>query len=225
MMHSKSNNLWKAAFREAVSLEFKDIPKDEELIHHCFSDKFERNMQKLITAASKNKLHVRIYHKRFAILVAVLSLLFITILSVSAIREPIVNILTEAYETFTEFFFEGNTTDEINSEYIVSYIPEGFEEVDKYVESICISTTYKDSSGRKIELTQDITDGIAFSLDAEKGDTKKINISGKTVHLYTQKDFACAIWTEGQYLFTLTYDGEHDKEELYSIIASVKEAG
>lgn len=223
-MYPKSNNLWKDAFREAVSLEFKDIPKDEELIPHCFSDKFERNMKKLITAVNKNKFTVRFHHKRLAVLVAVLSLLLITVLSVSAIREPIVNILTEAYETFIEFFFEGDTTNEITSEYIISYIPEGFEEVDKYVETIAIITTYKDSSGKTLELTQDITDGTAFSLDAEKGGTNKIIISEKTVYLYTQENFAHAIWTEGQYLFTLTYDGEYDDEELYSIISSVKEA-
>lgn len=222
-MYPKSNNLWKDAFREAVSLEFKDIPK-EELIHHCFSNKFERNMQKLITAANKNKFSVRFYHKRLATLVAVLSLLFIFGFSVSAIREPIVNFFIETYETFTEFFFEGDTIDEINSEYIISYIPDGFEEVDKYVETIAIITTYKDSSGKTLELTQDITDGTAFSLDAEKGHTNKITISEKTVYLYTQDDFAQAIWTEGQYLFTLTYDGEYDNEELYSIIDSVKEA-
>lgn len=219
-----TNSELKNAFREAASYEFKDIPQNESEIEFNFSDLFLRKMENLISSERKKIWHLtNTSLKRVVTLIAVISLLFISAMSVSAIREPIVNFFTEIYETFTQYFFDGDTTEQIIEEYKINLIPEEFEQISMDRSSTGIITKYEAPKNKEmLILSQTITEDTVLLLDAEKGDTIVTSVLGKEAHIYKQDGFIQVIWIQDTYLMKLTYYGEQlNEEKIINIIESI----
>lgn len=211
------------ALTEVISSEFADVPTDDSQIDIQPSKKFQKKMEKLIKNEQKTIWHyTNTTYKRAAILVAVLVIMFTTACSVSAIREPIVKFFTEAYESFTRYFFEGDTVDSIANIYEITDLPEGFELKKTYSDTASTSTIYENEFGNIIELSQSITNDTRLTIDAEKGDVKEIQLPNREVHLYSRSEISQAFWIENGYLMTLTYEGTINEEEIINLISSVK---
>lgn len=132
---------FKNAFREAVSSEFAHIPTDENSIDFTFSERFNKRMAKLIKSQKKVYYNfINTAYKRVAIICIVLLTMLTTACSVKAIREPIVNFFTEVYESFTRYFFEGDTVDVLTKEYSISKLPDGFTQTNKTQNDVFIIT-------------------------------------------------------------------------------------
>lgn len=178
---------FKNAFREAAAYEFRDIPRDDSQVQHEFSAEFERKIAKLIQKEKSFFWHfVNTASKRVAVIILVFVMLFTTACSVKAIREPIVRFLSEVYETFTEYFFDGEKTSVITEKYYISAIPDGFVEESAYEADTTINIVYRSGENNTIHYTQAITDETTIYLDNEKADSKTITVSEYEVHLYTQ---------------------------------------
>ena len=110
-----SKDDFKRAFREVVSSEFANIPLDENNIDITFSEKFNKKMEKLIKSQRKSYyILINTVGKRVAILFVAIITLFTASMSVKAIREPVINFIIEVYESFTKYFFEGETAEKID---------------------------------------------------------------------------------------------------------------
>lgn len=214
---------FKQAFREVMSVEFSHIPTDENSIDYTFSDKFERKMQKLIKAQKKSSWKfTNTAKKRVAILIAILIALLATACSVKQIREPIVTFFTETYDSFVEYFFEGDTVDEITYEYQLTYVPKGFEQTEVDRTATSITTVYENESGDLIDFCQTTTSSTGHFIDTENGETINMDIAGTNVSIY-QIDGACHVtWIHKTYFFTLTCYGEFDVGMIQQMIASVQ---
>ncbi len=162
---------FKQAFREVVSLEFSHIPTDENSIQYTFSEKFNKRMEKLIKAQKKVYWNlVSTTSKRVAIIFLAIFTMFTAAFSVKAIREPIVKFISEIYETFTHYFFDGDTTDTITQEYSIKVLPDGFKQTNQIKSDVFVTTEYQDDSGNIIQFTQMTTEHSAgYFFDNENG--------------------------------------------------------
>ena len=116
-------------FRYYASKEFEDIPENESEIECEFSDEFNKKMEKLLKRVSYDRTHIVSWAgKKIIIVAAIIALMLSGMMSVGAIREPVVEFIYNIYEEFTEIFFDGDTTDKITYRYSLSEIPEGFVE-------------------------------------------------------------------------------------------------
>ena len=210
------------AFREAATYEFRDIPRDDSLIPHKFSTEFEYKIAKLIQKEKSFFWHfINTAAKRVAVIVLVFVMLFTTACSVKAIREPIVKFLTEVYETFTEYFFEGEKTCVITEKYYISAVPDGFVEESMYETDTTINIVYRSGENNTIHYTQAVTDETTIYLDTEQADSKTIAVSEYEVHLYTQEGVLYAMWTSNGYYFEIICYGDFCEDDMVSLIQSV----
>ena len=219
MSRSDFNN----ALREAVSSEFTDIPTDESSINYTISERFIKKMDKLIRSQKKVYYNfINTVSKRVAIICLVVVTLFTTACSVKAIREPIVNFITEVYETFTRYFFDGDTVESVTKQYSIELLPESFEQTNVTENDISVTKTYENSLGERIIFSQTITEDTEYKMDAEHGNVQKLLVNNIEVHIIMTDDIAQAIWIQDEYLLKITYLGKTDQETIVSMIESVK---
>lgn len=213
------------AFREVASKEFAHIP-DEDDIEYEFSERFNKKMDKLFKKIERNSNYPTVGHsKRIITVLAAILIIFTGLMSVSAIREPVVNFIVEKYETFIELFFWGDTSEQIEYEYGFSKIPKGFELINKTNSDGVVYSEYKNAETEEvIILDQSITDGSWISIDNEHGETTIEIIKGNKTYIYTNNngEKIQAIWIKGTYYFILTYYGEIEKNEFIDLISTIE---
>lgn len=214
-----------SVLREAASEEFAHIP-DEDEIEYEFSERFNKKMDKLFKKIERNCNYptVRISKRIITVLAAIL-IVFAGLMSVSAIREPIVNFVLEFFEEHIDFGFSGDVSQEIEYEYVFSEIPEEFELTVKNNEGGTVYTEYTNThTGDIIILTQSITDGDDISVDKEHGTITKEIIDGTEVYIYEHNsdDYFNAIMIKENYSVMLVYYGNIEKEAFIELVKSIK---
>lgn len=163
---------FKNAFREAVSSEFAHIPTDETSIDFTFSERFNKRMAKLIKSQKKVYYNfVNTAYKRVAIICVVFLIILTTTCSVKAIREPIINLIKQVYETFTYYSFDGDMAEKITKEYAIK-IPDDYKQTNKTKNEFFILVEYTNSKGEIIEYKQMTAEySIGYFVDNEQGET------------------------------------------------------
>lgn len=213
------------AFREVASEEFAHIPNEED-IEYEFSERFNKKMDKLFKKIERNCTYPTVKPtKRIITVLAAILIIFAGLMSVSAIREPIVNFVLEFFEEHIDFGFSGDISQEIEYEYSFSEIPEGFELVTKTSDYDVIYSEYKnETTGDEIVFTQTITDGLSLSIDSEHGNTSVEQIGETPVFLYDgiEQDYFQASWTYETYSLILVYYGDIEKEAFLELVKSIK---
>lgn len=159
-----SKDDFKRAFREVVSSEFAKIPLDESDIDITFSEKFNKKMEKLIKSQRKSYyILINTVGKRVAILFVAIITLFTASMSVKAIREPVINFIIEVYESFTKYFFEGETAEKIEKVYSITKLPVGFKQTQVMESDAGRTATFESSEGNIIVFTQSATQNCLLS--------------------------------------------------------------
>lgn len=217
----------KRAFRESVSNEFQNIPRNESQIDYEFSNEFETKMSKLIRSEKKKSWHwFNTPYKRVALIVAILMMMFITACSVPAIREGIVNFIINTFDIEHKVDFEGDTKDIIEQIYQPSFLPEEFEKTAEHYSDVTTYISYSEkNSDNQIIFSQSITSNSDLGIDNEQGELKEDSVSGYEVYWYERTNEpkqTSAFWIQDGYLITLTWDGDFDKETMIKMIESVE---
>ena len=212
-------------FRYYASKEFEDIPENESEIECEFSDEFNKKMEKLLKRVSYDQNHIVSRTSKKIIIVAATIILIVSgMMSVGAIREPVIEFVYNIYEEFMEIFFEGDTTDKIKHRYSLSEIPEGFVETQKISEDNINVVRYENKqNGNIIELKQCVTEDIVVSLDNKHGYVETFNLNGYKVNIYINDygDSYYAFWCKESYYITLTYSGVTTIGNFTEIIKSI----
>ncbi len=213
-------------FRYYASKEFEDIPENESEIDCAFSDEFNKKMEKLLKRVSYDRTHIVSWTRRKVIMVAATIILVLAgMMSVGAIREPVVEFIYNVYEEFTEIFFDGDTTDKITYIYSLSEIPEGFVETQRILEDSINVVRYENiQNGNIIELKQCVTEDTSFLLDNKLGYLEKYTINNNETNVYTSYygDYYLAFWVSGSDSIKLTYSGITTIEEILKLIEAIK---
>ncbi len=213
------------AFRQVASEEFAHIPRESE-IEYEFSERFNMKMEKFFGEVEYDNTYHLSKAKRtsFALAVAII-MLFAGLISVSAIREPIVNFIIEQYETFIEFSFSGDTSKSIEYEYTFSSLPDGFEEIVRQVSDGSIYKEYlNEETAELISLHQTVTEENKINLNNEQGEIITESINGSQVYIYKHKNngYIQANWISKTYSMILTYHGDMKTEEFISLIEQIE---
>lgn len=217
-------------FRVVISEEFADIPPESE-IQYEFSKEFLDKMQKLINGTENDTYKVQKKHrysvaiKRIVALAAALIVLFAGIMSVSAVREPVVNFIVKTYEGFKRVLFSGDSLTEIDHVYAFAEVPEGFVETQRFSNKETYFVRYENNeTGAVIVILQSIATDNSIALDSENGEIKSFDTDGKEVKIYCAESqtLYSAFWVEDTYSMELTYSGETDSDELLRLINTIK---
>ncbi len=213
-------------FRFYASKEFEDIPKHDSEIDYEFSDEFNKKMDKLLKRVRYDSTHaISWVAKKVLITATTIAIILTGLMSVSAIREPVVKFIYEIYEEFMEVFFEGDTTDIITYRYSFSEIPEGFVETNRISNDHLNIVQYENKTTECIiELSQSITKDISFFLDSENGHIANYYIDDIEINIFIGDygNYYLAYWIKDSYSIKLTFSGQTTIEYLLKIIESIK---
>jgi hypothetical protein len=215
-------------FRKYACKEFEDIPKNDDDIDYEFSEDFENRMsilfERLYSSNKLNKTGSSNRKKTIVILIAAVIIILTGMLSVSAVRQPIVNFVVEKYEDFIDFLFQGDVSNKIEYVYSFNPVPENFVETNKSSNDNTVRVEYINSStGDEIILEQRITEGTQGSWDAQNGNTTTVMLNNTLIYFYKYNTapIYLARWINDTYSFTLTYYGNITEKELIELVKSI----
>ena len=200
-----SRELFIKAFIESERRKNASQPcKDES--EWAFSRKFEKSMNKLIQKNKRIQLSTRKTVKK-SLLAAIITImvLFTGLMSVSAIRKPIIEFVKRIFPQFNEITLSENSipyVETIQTEYTLTNLPEGYEISDYQKSSNRIFVIWTNEDGEEIAFLQTCIDSNS-AIDNEHT-YREIEINGLNAYL-TEDEYGAALrWSDGYYCFTIT---------------------
>ena len=163
--------------------------------------------------------------KRIATVAAIaVFVMFSSAMSVSAFREPFIEMIQTIFGNHVELSFDGDKKDAITEVYGIGYIPEGFEPIKESISDSAVFKDYEDSDGNIISFSQMITgNDTTVDVDNEQSKNYTINVDGVEIFITEgiRDDIKAAFWGVDGYSFNLTYIGDIELDELTEVISSV----
>lgn len=203
------------------NLDISDVPT---------SSKYIRKKKRVIT---KYKMKPRLFTlKRFVrvavtVLLVVFSAAFITVMSVSALRNAVLDVIVDWFEDFVKVEFHEDGVDKSNKDLVIedvkhiTALPEGVEKeiFAEYDKSVMI--TYYLSGKRICTLRQEIYCSNEAFFDNVGLDMQEVYINDIKGYLFvTENGVSRVYWNDGEYTYMITlYDSRYD---IISIAGSVK---
>lgn len=173
-----------AELAEAIN---SSLPAPEEC-NHQFSAKFERKMKWLIYRTNHPIRH-RILRSAASILLVIL-LGFSSVLAVSAeAREAVFGWIKEQYESFFEFFFEGQPVDGDPATYSPGWMPDGFNHEVTFEIAGGESMLYVGSDGTIAEFSYSTApESFSMFIESVECEQQSVSINGYEGTLYIPAD-------------------------------------
>ena len=202
-----------------------DSLPDEEFV---FSEKYKKEMQKLLNKHKKYT-HTanRFIPKRLVgVLVAILITLTL-MMSISAIREPIIRFIVNTYESFISIFVENDTktpSKTIEDIILPSYMKEEYTLSDTIRKTTLSTTTWNNAEGHMIELRQCILlDDFKAYIDNQNLNysllNTKLNIE---IYCVDKNGYLNIMWTDNTYIYSLLCPNTIEITEVEKIIESME---
>lgn len=215
-------DILKKALLEAERKElnrFKKIPNEDIE----FSENFEKNINNL---ARKRKTLIwqatKTIPRRIAVVFIAAIITFCLLMTVSAIRTPVINFFVNIYEDFIGIFVDAEQPpiEKIDTIYSPTYIPDGYLKTSHNNLEIRVETIWKNENNRII-LVQDILNENHKFLDNENSNYSELQLNGKVIY-YIQKNGQYTLtWIDNNYLFELNCSEKIEFTEIEKIILSM----
>ena len=208
--------------REEVEA-YKALP-DEDVV---FSKEFEDKVHAI------NKRRKSLFHKatktvprRIAVVLIAAVITFTMMMSVSAIRTPILNFVIKTYDSFISIFVEKDEQIKLPTSvehmYMPKYLPEGFIEISSENYGFNAEAIWMNNASI-IMLSQDIiSEDSKIVIDNQDADYQTIMIDKNEIYYYSKNGFYTMYWSDGYYIFTLTCPEDINISEIEKIIASLE---
>ena len=202
---------------------FKSLP-DEEI---NFSDEFEQKIQEinkkrksLVFRATKTM------PRRVAVAFIAAIITFCLLMTISAIRNPVVNFFIEIHEAFTSLIIQKDEDDffpeRIETKHVPAYFADNGYDIIHSTETEYNTFTIWSNGAIIADLSQMTIKSNDVSLDTENADTYGEHYIGEAQVFYTLKNNTyCVKWVAYGYLFTLTCDEAMGWAEIEKIITSM----
>lgn len=215
-------NLIRCALAEAARLEHEQLAaKGEELMKkEVLSAPDYESFKKKVKVRRRVSLKKKILYALIAALIAV-SLA----MSVSAIREPIINFFVEIYDSFISIFVDAPAPASIAIEekYELGYLPEGFELVEEKEWNTTNEKTYSDGN-KRIKFVQIPYSNELFRellIDNNDSNIEYIELKGGRIIHAQKNDMISLLWCDDKYILKVTLNFIVDKDECIKIIESI----
>ena len=166
----ESDNKLKFAFELFNRQMIESLPTDKELSKISFSESFENKMEKLILLQKKVYYKfVNTVCKRIAIFVLTLLIpLTAATFSERAVREAVIEFITETYKNFTKIYT--NSTEPVNDGIVKTapqYIPEKYKIEFEIDDGHMYSITYNNKDNNPIVYDQELQSGTTYYANTE----------------------------------------------------------
>ncbi len=202
----------------------ESLPTDDQLKDITFSQVFEKKMQKLIKAQKKSYYYlINTVGKRVAVIIlAIMISLTATVFGVKAIRESVIEFITETFERFTNVIvrYEEPPTQTEIIKAAPQYIPEGYTVESEMDIGGVYRKIYRNQENISINYIQQINFGTIYNLDTENVEFKKIYINSLDGIKYVKNKSNIVVFADENYLYTI--QGQIPFDELIKIAESIK---
>lgn len=208
------------AFTEEVSMEFADIPNEDE-IDVTFSADFLRKMDNLIAWQKGGTWRLLQKMRKHVAMIAIIVLG--TMVTSCGVVEIVKNMHHDLYMDLKQEFLEsGGALDENAEFHKLTYVPEGYEISGVSISEGTKQMEYQNESYDNIWFMQDKT-GEAYSiLSEEVVKSETVTIDGNKVVLFENNMLIGAMWIEDGIYIEILYFSGSDMEELKAIVEGVK---
>jgi hypothetical protein len=215
-----------AALREAQNQNTDALLERATGGGHAFSPAFERSMARLIKAQRRPGHALVSTRPRRAVLAlaAVLVLMTSLMLTVSALREPVLRLIIVAQEKYSDVSYDNteNLPNTLETLYAPAKLPQGYR-LDE-TQTIDYETFYRliycGDGDAEIIYTQIVIAGTRMTIDTEGVETQRVLVGGREGIYYSNKGFQSVIWDDGQYSFSLI--GKVTKAQLLRTARSLR---
>lgn len=216
---------FKKAISDALTEEYElSIPAHNG--DHVFSDKFERNMTKLIHRQKKPYYKIiNTFGKRVAcIIVILLAASFTTIMSVSALRTAFKNFLMNIFSDHSVVSAVQDSDDlsptEIKSNYDITYDLSDYEIIYENQSELSRNITYQ-KDDMVIDYSQRVKSEYDMILNTESSQIATVDINGcEAVCYLDSNNYNHLMWDNGEYIIMIS--SNISKKQLIDIANSVQ---
>jgi len=223
MSNSFSDDMFEAAVIKVDRLWINALPSDDQ-IDHVFSAKFERNMKELILQSKKRESvrRTKVWNKRFLAALVAIIVIISTAMSVSAIRQKVIEFITEVYQKHTQVFFSEIQSSQMESKiftaYTPSYIPKGFELMNQDTNETVLLEYEKGDDF--ISFKQGWLDEISMQINTEGVNLEELKFNNLPAKFYSNQGVQNLIWYDSHYMYMVS--STLDRETVFKIAESVK---
>jgi len=229
-MHN-NNSSFESNFKKAIyrleKEELDDLYKEAAENPHVFSEKFERKMNWTLSHSGKSYFSmINTAAKRVAIAtITVFTLLIITTFSVDALRESVIEFITQVFHEFTNIVFQIDNEakalpETIETTFSPTYLPEGYELNEELTFEDSIKITYQNEIQNDLIFKQYTIEATKLGVDTEDGRAEDVLIGKYEAKYFSNKGIQQLIWTDGYYGYHIL--GPISKDEIILMAESIK---
>jgi len=222
--------------KEHIKQDLDEYNKVTEAEKHVFSPEFEARMGKVLKRGEKFKdgisrkiASLKVLKRTAIIVLIILSVSFVSLLSVEAIRTEISNIITTFFERFIDIRYDdaGNPNfmlKRIEEIFLPAYIPYGYVKAEVFKSELNIIAVYVDDDENEVIYFFQNLLSAAIAIDGEDFIEHDIVINGFSgkIYEYNKPDdnFFIVVWNDYRYFYQLS--SPLSKEETIKIAESVR---
>ncbi len=199
--------------------------EDSEGKEYSPTDRFKLALNKALKSRGFDPFYTFFAIKRrraLAIIAAVAAALALT-MSVGAIRERVVNFFVEMFDTYAVISVDKNTgyPKTIEERYAPSYIPEGYEFYNSYIDLFESESIWKNKTGGELIFSQLVKHTVTL-IDAEEH-VKNVNVFGENDGVLWESHGSRSIYFEyGCYFYRIISQPGLSEDELIKMAKSIE---
>lgn len=188
-----------------------------------FSDEHKARMKRMVDKYEHSN---KTMPKKLSIILVAAILAITLIMSISAIRIPVVNFFVEIYESFISIFVDSNETNDtsvIQEIYTPQYIPENYQNSQNFSNDYEIQTTWLNTiDGKIIKINQRKLSDSQSYIDFENSNYNEMMIDQQKVYYMIRNNTIMVVWCNEQYFFMISCPEKLGLEEIEKIICSME---
>lgn len=203
---------------------YKNLP-DEEFE---FSNEFEQKIKE-INKKRKSLLYraTKTVPRRVALVLAAVIMTFCLMMTISAIRIPVINFFVNVYEEFIGIFFDEEEEDfniptTIEQVHLPTYMVNGYIQTDSQKFRDIVETYWENDSNLIILYQEIMEEEFKMNFDNNHIGYEKIFINNKIVYYILEKGEYMLLWNDGSYVYTLILPENIPLIEIEKIIGSIQ---
>ena len=231
-MKSRAETPFERALIDATLEEYSDVQDCEDKIAIQLSDHFIRKTEKLNRkTVSKGWKYQNTVWKRVALIAILAAVLAASAMAIPAVREAIIKFFLHDEGTHYEVSFDpiqaASAPDSIETVYLPTYIPDGYQQEFKTVSIAAVSIGWHNANNwwicfDQVPMPEDYENATRGGINSEGATAESTGINGFEVIKITDNEVITYIWTNHEYMFTLMCEKEIPESEMLKIFSSVQ---
>ena len=215
---------------EVLKIALLNVEREElRLLDSLTSEKYEFSAEhkaRMKRMVDKYEHSNKTMPKKLSIILVAAILAITLIMSISAIRIPVVNFFVEIYESFISIFVDSNETNDtsvIQEIYTPQYIPEHYQQSQTFYDDYNILSTWINKiDNSKININQRMLSELQSFIDFENSDYIEYSTGQQKVYYMIRNSTIMVIWCNEQYFFMISCPETLGLEEIEKIICSME---